>query len=610
MSEPTLTRRAGAAQNTANTTTTHAASSSNNVLSQTMRGASYLVMLQFFSRMVTFTLNQVLVRYTTPDVLGVASIQLELLIASVLFLSREGFRCALLRTDDTSINGDDSNNDGNDSSRDLTNEKRTFVLERSRMGRTQQLINLSYLPVVIGTAASILCCSYYMWYSVAEADKPPYYDIAVLLYGASSLIELAAEPLFILTQVNMLFRLRVVTEGVGVVVRCLTTLGITLYGSQQASLRPDGVNQLGIMAFAAAQLTYSLLFVGGHVLYFVKQAFQHPNDINTIPLWQLVPRPIMTADKRRYYFNRQLLGLAGTFAKQSILKHLLTEGDKILMSLFCSPYDQGIYAFVVNYGSLVARIVYQPMEETIRVFFAKTFPNDDTLVSISTESSEADATRNAIKYVCQVLVSIIKFHLLCGLVFVCFAPAYTGTLVDILAGSQWSIKTAAPAVLALYCIYVPIMGVNGVTESFVQAVARPMDITAQSRAMMLFSAMYLALGALLMRVFHMGAAALVIANAFNMLLRIVWSLRFAQSRVTQVESALGPVSTTNDQSSAYLSAKHMLPSKLPSLIALLACAVTWWSEQYIGWITLRNKGMHIGIGLGVFLPFAAVTYPL
>ena len=36
--------------------------------------------------------------------------------------------------------------------------------------------------------------------------------------------------------------------------------------------------------------------------------------------------------------------------KQSFLKHVLTEGDKMLISVLSSMQDRGVYAFVVNYG--------------------------------------------------------------------------------------------------------------------------------------------------------------------------------------------------------------------------------------------------------------------
>lgn len=54
--------------------------------------------LQLVSRLLTFSLNQALVRLTTPQALGVATIQFEVLLNTALFLGREGFRGALVRT--------------------------------------------------------------------------------------------------------------------------------------------------------------------------------------------------------------------------------------------------------------------------------------------------------------------------------------------------------------------------------------------------------------------------------------------------------------------------------------------------------------------------------
>jgi oligosaccharide translocation protein RFT1 len=45
--------------------------------------------------------------------------------------------------------------------------------------------------------------------------------------------------------------------------------------------------------------------------------------------------------------------MALTFTGQSLVKYLLTEGDKIVMSAISSSYDQGVYALVSNYGMVL-----------------------------------------------------------------------------------------------------------------------------------------------------------------------------------------------------------------------------------------------------------------
>ena len=56
-----------------------------------------LIGLQLFSRLFTFTLNQVLIRMASPEVFGAAAIQFELILSTILFLSREGVRTTILR---------------------------------------------------------------------------------------------------------------------------------------------------------------------------------------------------------------------------------------------------------------------------------------------------------------------------------------------------------------------------------------------------------------------------------------------------------------------------------------------------------------------------------
>lgn len=64
---------------------------------------------------------------------------------------------------------------------------------------------------------------------------------------------------------------------------------------------------------------------------------------------------------------KNALSMTGT----SMLKHLLTEADKITLSLTASHYDQGVYAVTHNYGSLVVRLFFMPLEETSRVAFSR-----------------------------------------------------------------------------------------------------------------------------------------------------------------------------------------------------------------------------------------------
>lgn len=50
------------------------------------------------------------------------------------------------------------------------------------------------------------------------------------------------------------------------------------------------------------------------------------------------------------YFDPALLHLSGVMTLQSVVKHLLTEGDKFIVSRLSPLADQGGYAIASNYG--------------------------------------------------------------------------------------------------------------------------------------------------------------------------------------------------------------------------------------------------------------------
>ncbi|CAO3690407.1 unnamed protein product [Rhizopus stolonifer] len=500
--------------------------SKENLLASTAKGASYLIMLQFISRMLTFSLNQIVLRYTTPDAFGIASVNLELLASTILFISREGFRT---------------------------------VLTRSSKNQ-QQIINLAYIPAGLGLFTTTLCCGYYL-HTITSSDSAayPYYGTSVVLYGLASFLELSVEPLFILALNKMHFQLRVGVEGTAVILRCLVTFGLTLFGKPEYS----------VLSFALAQFVYGSTIMLGYFGYFMYKE----KSLNN-----LLPRKIKDDDKKsEYWFEKTLLHLGITMTKQSLLKHVLTEGDKMLISILSTDKDKGVYGFVVNYGSLIARILFQPLEETARTFFSK----------ILIDKQDSTARETAL----NVLMTFMRFHILLGFLFIFFATNYTNTLVDLLAGSTWSTKSNAPQVLAFYCIYVPFMGINGITEGFVQAVATKQDLSRLSYFMTLFSACFMVSGFVFMYWFDLGAVGLILANMVNLSIRVIYSWNYI---------------------CAYFDISKSIHSWFPHPVTMLSFVASWfitkWSESNIGWFTLKQKLVHICIGAICFLFVCATIF--
>ena len=129
--------------------------------------ASSLMALQLISRLFTFALNQALFRLASPSAFGAAAIHFELILSTILFLSREGVRNALLRV-------------GQDVSAD------------ARIRR----MNLSFLPIGLGIPLALATSVAYARYASGEMKRQPYFEEAILIYAVAAMAELLSEPLY------------------------------------------------------------------------------------------------------------------------------------------------------------------------------------------------------------------------------------------------------------------------------------------------------------------------------------------------------------------------------------------------------------------------------
>jgi len=143
------------------------------LLSASAKSLSFLVALQLFSRIFTSVLNGALFRFASPAVFGTAAIQFELVLSTILFLSREGVRNAILRTSST----------GTTSSKDDEDE-----------AHVKQL-NLTFLPLIVGVPLSLLTSFIYLSFASDEVRGQPRLIQAVGLYALAALVELASEPM-------------------------------------------------------------------------------------------------------------------------------------------------------------------------------------------------------------------------------------------------------------------------------------------------------------------------------------------------------------------------------------------------------------------------------
>ncbi|XP_004864410.1 protein RFT1 homolog isoform X4 [Heterocephalus glaber] len=423
---------------------------------------------------MTFVLNAFILRFLSKEIVGIVNVRLTLLYSTTVFLAREAFRKACL---------------SGGAQRDWS-----------------QTLNLLWLTVPLGVFWSLFLG--WVWLKLLEVPDPdvvPHYGTGVVLFGLSAVVELLGEPFWVLAQAHMFIRLKVIAESLSVILRSVLIALLVLW-----------LPHLGLYIFSLAQLFYTAVLVLCYVFYFTK-LLSSPESIRqqTLPVSRITDLlPSVTGS--RAFVNWKEAKLTWSFFKQSFLKQILTEGERYVMTFFniLNFGDQGVYDIVNNLGSLVARLIFQPVEESFYLFFAKVLER------------EKDATlqkQEDIAVAAAVLESLLKLALLAGLTITVFGFAYSHLALDIYGGTMLS-SGSGPVLLRSYCLYVLLLAINGVTECFTFAAMSKEEVDRYNFMMLALSSSFLVLSYLLTR--WCGSVGFILANCFNMGIRITQSLCF------------------------------------------------------------------------------------
>ena len=166
-------------------------------------------------------------------------------------------------------------------------------------------------------------------------------------------------------------------------------------------------------------------------------------------------------------------------------------------------------------------------------------------------------------------------------------------MYHILGRSRW-ISTNAPALLQQYLFLLPFLGINGILEAFVQAVATEQELAQMSFSMLIWSGVYCVTCFVSVSYIGMKEGALIIANGISMICRIIYSILFIRkyfgNRETEVK--LG-----------YL----LTDAKASILACSIAAAVMRWSSYHFFWKTLSGFAAHIAVGGFCFMICLAIS---
>lgn len=471
-----------------------------NLLMSSLENASFNILLQILFRCITFVINAWVIRNIGHEVIGIMNVRLLLLESTIIFLSREPFYRACI------------------------GQKDEF--------QWSQIINQIWLSVPISCVLS--CIFVYIWLHILPLGHPEHtfqYEFGCWSVALSCIIELCSANMCLVAQLFCFVKLKVVLDTLHIFVRTVLFLSIILYD-----------RSLALIAFSVAQVGSVVVIVVAYYLFFywyikfkplyaknalkskflpnsiLETLYNNMDDFNFTSLLDFFPKYFGTIHAS---FNRKLSTLTLSFAKQSVLKQLLTEGEKYVMSV--SPVmtfsQQATYDVVNNLGSLTARFIFRPIEDSSYFYFTQMVNRD--LPLHKQEQQKIQESSIVLSQVCKTVSSI-------GLVVLVFGLSYSHTLLSLYGGEAFVAGGLPVLLLQSHCLAIVLMAINGVTECFTFATMTSAQLNSYNYLMVFFSISFLILSYLLTYVF--GPVGFIISNCINMFARIIHSVHFINNK--------------------------------------------------------------------------------
>lgn len=466
-----------------------------NILKSSLQNASFSIIFQILCRGVTFLLNAFTVRHVGQDVLGVMNVRLLLLESMILSLCKDPFFKACL----------------------------TNTAEHN----WAQVVNILWLTVPIcGMASAILG---YIWLSLLSTveELPPYYTFAVWAVALSCIIELSSLVVQLVSSAFLFVRLKIVLDSIMISLRTLTFVGFIIYNPENA-----------LLAFGVAQLLAAIFYTATHYIYFHyyiktlkkdKSKLKKRMSLNDNEEYILSDFPFKTIkdflpgqlkNKESSLFGK-LGALTRSFFGQGSLKLILTEGERLIMTIMpvLTFKEQGAYELVNNLGSLAARFIFRPIEDSGYFYFTQMVQRDKTLNEQN--PAKVQESVNVLMNLCSAVTSI-------GLVVLVFGQSYSSLLLWLYGGSKLIDDPLPVFLLKTHCLAVLLLGINGVTECYTNATADSKTINKNNIVMICESVVFLVASYIFVLLF--GPVGFIFGNCVNMGLRIIHSVLFISKR--------------------------------------------------------------------------------
>ncbi|VDM20071.1 unnamed protein product [Wuchereria bancrofti] len=462
------------------------------------------------SRVLSFCINMYLLRQIDSDALGLVNVNLMLFYSTTIFLIREPFRKVFLG---------------------------------SEIPLSVVLTHLWLAPLICPLIAAVLYLCFWLPFStVPDASLVPSYAAALSVFAFSAWLESFAEPYVILSLRFGMDAQYAFAQGFLVISQRVFVLILTVM-----------VPILPVYAFCFAQVLSSFCYTALCIYLLVSGIRSVAPSVRGFSLMSVYP----TFPKA---FSKENLSILGAFTVHSIFKQVVTNGTGYVLTFtnFFPLSDQAVFDAVDKLGSLVARVIFAPLEHSAYLYFSTCFRR--------TTSAKGRIETDVQKGI-NAMSSLLHIVILVGTVIFIFAIPYSPLAVKIYGGTVL-INNSGANILRLYCFYIIIIAINGIIECFAMATMNEKEIFLS----FIFP-------------YAIGAYGLILANIITMLMRIAYSWRhirrFSRGQISFLKS---------------------LPN-FPTILILFFCLmVTSLSFLIFGEIDgIMHSAAHVAVGSSLFI---------
>ena len=440
-----------------------------------------------------------------------------------------------------------------------------------------KFVNTIWLVVPNGVAHSLAFG--FIWYKLIEQPNEatvPNYSYSILICCLAFVIELCGEAVNLISQTYLLAKQKAVIEANSLLLFHLTFVTLSVF-----------VPDLGALSYAFARLAYSIVFVVLNFSFLLRKNCllndKKLSIIDILPQKNSVPE-----------FDNSYLKLIKAYYVQSFYKQILTEGERYLITAFSllSFSQSGIYEIINNLGSLIARFVFLPIEDASYVYFTNSLERGIVY-------SEQQQIKHANAQITpkETFENLMKIVSLIGSVVLVFGQSYSQLLLQLYGGDKLGKNDVCVNMLRLHCVYVLLLAVNGVTESFYNATMSNVQIEKHNHRLILFSGIFLALAIVLSKLF--GIFGFLLANCFNMSIRIHYSILHIKSIFS---GYLYQNETFQSDTTEYNMSKTFIPENAVCIIIIISLVFTKLSEFVL------TSFVHFFIGSVFFVITLFVIY--